>query len=491
MADQLNPNGNPVPVGRVVLRTPGLTGQAKSHPAVAPGMRAAEQPTPEFEEALARELVEPFESVEIAGAREVPVSAAAVRTTALGEPAIELSVEDSGPNWGQFVLYTDESGVTTWNFARDGNLALDPSRGRGERTYVIRRHVAPAPDPRETRGLIGALGKKILKVLVFPIVDRVIGEVGDYFASRWEAAKRPYRIRLFQPDDYRSEEAVPVQDVTWSDLAQGPALMFVHGTFVRSHVGFRGIPRHRFEELYRMYEGRVFAFDHFTLSDDPRQNVEWLFKHIPNGADLELDIVCHSRGGLVSRVLAEKQAEVSLGAKSVTVRKIVFVATPNAGTALADPDHMNDFIDSYTNILNFFPDTGIVEVLEGIITVAKQLAVGTVRGLEGLQSMNPQGRFLADWMNTGARIDGRYFALAANYEPAQSGLAAYKDAVMDRIFGRENDLVVPTSGVYDQNGSAMFPIDERLEFPGRDGIQHSSFFSNPTAMDKLQEWLRT
>ena len=105
---------------------------------------------------------------------------------------------------------------------------------------------------------------------------------------------------------------------------------------------------------------------------------------------LDLDIVAHSRGGLVGRVMAEKQSELSLGSRTVNARKLVFVAAPNAGTILTDAKYLGDLIDTYTNLLNFLPDTGVVEVIEGVITVMKQLAVGTLKGLDGLQAMLPE-----------------------------------------------------------------------------------------------------
>ncbi len=37
-------------------------------------------------------------------------------------------------------------------------------------------------------------------------------------------------------------------------------------------------------------------------------------------------------------------------------------------------------IDTYTNVFNFFPDNGVTEVLEGIVTVAKMIAVGRREG---------------------------------------------------------------------------------------------------------------
>ena len=216
---------------------------------------------------------------------------------------------------------------------------------------------------------------------------------GDYFAHRWETAKRPYRLRFFTPDDYQLPEPPPFDGNAWERIGVGRALLLLHGTFSRAHSGFGSFDGEALATLHQRYDGRVFAFDHFTISEDPRQNAEWLVRAMPDGARLDLDILCHSRGGLVGRVLAERQSEMSLGSRSLAVRHVVFAATPNAGTVLANPDHFGALIDSVTNILQFVPDNGVTEVLETVITAAKHIAVGAMKGLEGLQSMRPGGDF--------------------------------------------------------------------------------------------------
>jgi hypothetical protein len=168
------------------------------------------------------------------------------------------------------------------------------------------------------------------------------------------------------------------------------------------------------------------------------------------------------------------------------------VGSPNAGTILANADHVGDFLDSYTNLLNFIPDAGISDILAGIITVAKQLAVGAVKGLRGLQSMTPGGEF-GQWLNTGPRAgDTQYFALASDYMPGTPGLKELAtDRLMDRIFRVRNDLVVPTDGVFGANGSGFFPIEERVVFQGGDAVGHTGYFANPAVREKIAEWLAT
>ena len=480
----LDAAGGDVKLGTITLRTRGLDGEARVLPpaAFSARTRSAEGTTDALTAVLAGEHVGTQQSFEIQGAR--------TRSLAAAEPTIELEVPDPGPEAGQFVLYTDESGVTTWQFAEPGGQRTR-SLGPSTRRYVI-HHAAPAtPEGAATRGLVSAVGKKLIKVLVFPLIDPLIGQVSETFAERWEAKKRPYGLRPFTPADYRAPDTPALGTDDWRRLGAGRSLLFVHGTFSRAHSAFGGLSADTLTELHRRYGGRVFAFDHFTLSHDPRRNVEWLLAHLPDDASLDLDIVCHSRGGLVSRMLAEKQSAFSLGARSLRVGSVVFVASPNAGTHLADPEHMGTLVDTYTNLLNFIPDNPVTDVLDGVVTVAKQLAVGALGGLGGLQSMRPGGAF-QQWLNAqNGHGDTAYFALGADFTPSQHGFREWvKDRLMDGVFGAENDLVVPTAGVYEANGSGFFPIEERHVFPADAAISHTGFFQHADAQAKLLAWLR-
>ena len=478
-------------LGGVKVVAPGLKGKVQLHEG---GTRekAAQLHAGALFGALDEEGVEVRSTIEIANAQEV----APASRSAGGPPLLEIQLHDPGAANGQMLLTTDESGVVSWHFA-PVEAAASGSRGVGAvgstpattRRYVVPRTVPAAPTGNGSRGLIGLAGSKLFKELVFPLIDPMLGAIGEAFAGRWEAKKRPYGLRTFTPDDYTRENGNPITSEQWAQLGGGRALLLVHGTFSRAHSAFGALPREFVETLHKQYEGRVFAFDHFTLSQDPRQNVNWFLDRMPGDAKLDIDIVCHSRGGLVSRVLNEKQSELSLGSRSIHVGRIVFVGSPNAGTLLADGKHMGDFIDTYTNLLNFIPDAGVSDVITGIVTVAKSLAVGAVGGLKGLQSMRPEGDF-NKWMNGGDRAsDTRYFALTSDYTPSVAGLVSVKNRLMDLIFKGPNDLVVPTDGVFADNGSGFFPIEDRFVFSGTDSLAHTEFFGSRAARDRILGWL--
>jgi pimeloyl-ACP methyl ester carboxylesterase len=348
---------------------------------------------------------------------------------------------------------------------------------------------------QDTRSVLGAVGRQLLKVLVYPVTDIVVGRVADAIATRWEREKRPHRLRHFTPANYRSSVSPSVTKAELEDMAKaGPVLLFIHGTFSTAHGGFGDIPQETMEALHKRYGGRVFAFDHPTLSVDPFENVRWLLGQLPD-APMTVDIVCHSRGGLVSRALAEAPSVSGLDASRVTVRKLVLGATPNQGTLLADPDHMVAMIDRLTTALTLFPTGPVTETLEALVTVVKTLGHGSLNGLDGLRSMCPGGNFLGALNGPGAN-GADYFAIAANYEPVDRGLRALvtggANVVVDQVFeGAENDLVVPTEGVYARNGNARFPVpDARRVVLGADqGTMHTTVFQHPEVSRRLLAWL--
>jgi hypothetical protein len=230
------------------------------------------------------------------------------------------------------------------------------------------------------------------------------------------------------------------------------------------------------EDLHRLYGAGCSPRPLHALAR-PREKRRFLAQ-APEGASLDFDIICHSRGGLVSRMLSEKQGELSLGSRQLRVGKVVFVGAPNAGTSLADPQHMDRVLDVFTNLLNFFPDVG-VPTCDVILGVLKQVAVGALAGLDGLQAMSPGGEF-AKWMNAGPRIgDTRYYAVAANVTPADPGLRHFAlTRGLQKVLKGANDLVVPTQGVFAENGSGFFPIEDTLVLEGTEAVSHTKYFDD-------------
>jgi hypothetical protein len=485
-----------------VLRAPGVQGAVDlSRPLErSAGTRGPEQSTPGLDEALARGSMSELATLEVRTEQVVPPPAeGGLRAPSTGGAAMELEVP-ALPDHAQVVLMVNESGAMTWHFPADSQAwpegARAPTRAGGEGTVTFRipnEVVPPAPGPDGTqRGLVQVLGKKILKVLIHPLTDPILKVAIPQLAGAWEAHNRPARVRWVTPDDYREAGGREVSIGEWAKLAEGRTLLFIHGTFSTIHGGFHGVSRETMAKLHDHYGGRVIGFDHPTLSRSPEQNAAHLLAAVPEG--LAVDIVCHSRGGLVTRLLQQSPSPFGLSTERLDVRRSVFGGVPNAGTILTDADHVVGMLDRLTTALNVLP-TGLPgEILDGLLIVVKVLGRGALNSLPGLISMRPAGEFL-ELLNQAGKA-GEYYAVAADYEPTDAGLRQLVkkagDAAVDRVFGNlPNDLVVPQGGVYEDNGGAGFPVpNDRCLLLGPDrGVMHTTMFADPDVQRALLRWL--
>ena len=322
------PKESPSPIGTVRISTPGLAGRVEVYQSGTAGMRGAESSTAAFRQALDDAGMVEQLTVEITGQRELDTAGGS--RGGGGGSEIVVEVPPPGTGNGQLLLYAAEDGSLSWHLPDDVPPDQVVSRGGDRRTYRLPREVVLA-DPASAggqRGILGAVGSKLFKILVFPLIDPILGKVGDYFAGRWEQKNRRNLVRWFDPGDYRRADVAAFAAPDWTRVSGGTALLFIHGTTAQSNTAFDQLPAETLTELGRRYGGRVFALDHFTISVTPHDNIRWLAEQLAalgGGSPLTLDIVSHSRGGLVGRVLAERAADVGLAGK-VTVRNLVMVA---------------------------------------------------------------------------------------------------------------------------------------------------------------------
>ena len=484
------------------IRAPGVTGSATLQQPSSQQSRARSRSdadgTAALDQAFANTEVDEIKQIDLTTQTGPRAAAGAPLRSVDGQDALELQVPDFGQEYGQLVLSCDEAGGLRWHLPITDDLQVESPQTRGS-GGVKRFRIPAAPRPPSTadsaksRSLLGIAGRKLLKVLVYPVTDPIVGFVGDKLAARWEAGHRPYGLRTFDPSNFSQPTTTTLDANDWQRLSSGRALLFIHGTFSTAHGAFGQIDPATFAALHQHYGGRVFAFNHFTLSDDPKTNIEWLTANVPAGRPLNCDVICHSRGGLVARVLAEQRVA---SASPITVGRVVFVGVPNKGTLLAEPDHMVSMIDRLTTAVNVLPTGFVTEILEALITAVKTIGHGALKGLDGLRAMQPGGDFLK-WLNVPSKHKLEYFGISSNYEPGDEGLRAMvKNAAINRILDTifedaGNDLVVPEAGVHVANGGTLFPITQSrlLTIAPEAGVSHVTFFSHPATNKKLTEWL--
>jgi hypothetical protein len=409
--------------------------------------------------------------------------AAADIETPDGEPAVLLRVPPLGPKVEHAVLYTDEAGVSRWIYPLVHTAPTDATDGP---EFLLPRDPAPLPPTKEraSRGELTKLGRRMVRVLAWATED-IIGKGALALASAWEQRRRPYAMRGFPLDG-----TLPVD---WEALRGGRALLLVHGTFSTAADAFALMPACTWDALGQLYGGRIFAFDHPSLHHSPADNVREMHSMLPPGIDLEVDVITHSRGGLVARELLQQPP---MGSARLRVRRAIFVAAPHRGTVLTDSEHGIEMLDRYTNLFTELPDNAFTIGVEALFMLAKLAYHGAMRGLPGLTAMLPQGPYLQR-LDGGAVHAALFHAISSDFKPRGSTLLSRfgwkaADAAIDGIFGEGNDGVVPTAGGYElrRTGSG-FPIadGERLVFGHPDGIHHLNFFGHARTGAKLVEWL--
>jgi len=424
-------------------------------------------------------------SVVLSGVIELdaPKIAAGPKVRSAGKGAPRLIVK-ARPEQDYAMLHTDEVGRKRWIF---------PEKGTGTSKAATSVFMLPetAPIPRSLakesrddskRGLVTSTMRRLVTIVTW-VASPLIKTAAQKIALAWEGEKRPYGLWQVAAD---AQLVAP----DWSQFDAAPALLMIHGTFSTPVAGFGSLMENdEFAALHARYQGRVLALAHPSLSSSPEANVDWLLGQLPGNTKWTgtLDIICHSRGGLLARDLA---ARAALG-DAPRVDRVCQVGTPNLGTVLADPKRWVNFLDAYTNCLTFLPDTAATIILEGLLCVVKIIGTGAADGLPGLVAMNPNGPWIKAIATRGSG-DVRWFTIGTNYEPAGDFAKGFIDRVggkvadiaVDAFFESNNDMVVPSVGCH---APGVKPIDSLALDDGL--TTHTSYFQSKEVRQALMRWL--
>jgi hypothetical protein len=453
-------------------------------------------------------------AVEAAGMRQVlsvPLDDMTVAPAPTSAPYVEMSVQAPDPDEGQVVMEVDQiTGLIRWHLDVDATATAAGVAGEArpefqadaspvvragrQQTFRIPVEQAAVGDPNgsQQRGLLGIGIRTVLHLIRFP-VEAAAAAAGDIAVGWWENKNRPHALDLVTPETVGQPIAgAGVTADRLAHLSDQPFLVLVHGTFSTVRGGFDGLTTATsgldFAELYRRYDGRVLGFDHPTLHVDPETNADWFLKRLPTDRPLTLDLLTHSRGGLVGRRIADQKLATAAGRPAPQIRTLVHVGTPNAGTVLASPARWTTLIDVFSNLFSLLPDEPATATIQAVIELVKQLATGAFNGLPGLTAMDPKNPAVASANGPGAAaMAGMIRAVASDYTPLQG--ARKQEALnllVDRFFGSDNDFVVPTSGVFD---AGAYRVSDPYVAPKSAGVSHTTYFRDLGVRGKLGEWL--
>lgn len=442
----------------------------------------------------------------------VPQRDAGLRAHSEVAPQVEVEV---GPEEGAVLLVEGESGIYGWRLPEETGGVPAVRRGIAQVLRFDLGAQTPMGLQRGDRawwrhGVVAWLADRLtepLRVFVLKFAARASIDL----AVQW----------------IEGELAPGLVDLSGDDLAQwvhrpgavraaarGPerVLLFVHGTFSSTRDCFGHLLRHdagrKFLRRARLGYHRVIGFDHRTLAEGPDANAVALEEAIaaiglPDRS--VIDLVAHSRGGLVTRQFAMRLGQRAGGP---TLGRMVHVACTNDGTQLADPENWATMVDLYTNIA--LAGARVAALLPGGAAVQPWMSFGIrtlgrfVQALSevaisdahvpGLAAMRPGSEFIRG-LKAGNRGPERVFYVIADFESRFNpsigitrGLAEWlADGVTDRLLGEANDLVVHTGSM-----TALEPRparDQVLDFGRTGDVHHTVYFVSERVMAALGDWL--
>ncbi|MBE2243390.1 MAG: CHAT domain-containing protein [Burkholderiaceae bacterium] len=396
-------------------------------------------------------------------------------------------------------------------------------------------------------GLVSRVSALVLDAAGDPILDAArkragnAAEVGVSWAGTkalmWAVESRLDRA----PGLYQwSGAAQQASDLTPPDAAalaaaaakQQPLLVFIHGT-ASSTLGSFGDLQSGARDIWAVIERRfpagVFAFEHRTLSESPIENALQLARALPAGA--RLNLVSHSRGGLVADLLclanfeplidtyqsdlpgtgdadaaeaarvkgelgtahAEQRAQLrelaaELRAKQFVVQRYVRVASPAQGTKLASAN-FDLFLSGVLTLIGqvpyFFGNPLYSAFKRVVLEIAKNRTnPHLVPGIEAMLPDSPMAGLLrAAQPQPGVQMAVIAGDIEGGHLLQRLGVLLSDFVFFDNTF---NDLVVDTAsmlgGIAPQAGSKVL-------FERGAEVSHFRYFTNADTRGALRDWL--
>lgn len=340
----------------------------------------------------------------------------------------------------------------------------------------------------------------------------------DVEAARADTSRQWPALR-----EWKNGKLVPTDSV----IGNGKVLVFVHGTFSNNDNLFKDLNadnnpsgKQFLADLLKkdsvgktVNYDQVLTFDHYTVSRNPVLNALELSR-IMATSTADVDIICHSRGGLVTRWFMEV-----FDRPNRSHRRAVLVGSPLHGTSLAAPDRIRNSINLFTNIgkelgttLTLIPFTQVAGFLMKLVfsvgnVVSKvplmDAAVSMIPGLAAMSRV--ENNYELNALSQRANLPLRYFAVTSEFTPPPIGWKFWNvfcafgqraAAAADNLIFRDangnpckNDLVVDTLSMTEYAFPANPPVDLVFTFGPDDHVFHTAYFQQPKTIDFIRKSL--
>ena len=297
--------------------------------------------------------------------------------------------------------------------------------------------------------------------------------------------------------------------------AGGRVLLLVHGTFSNGEQlisEFRASPAgQQFLKRAQAHYDQILSFGHPTLSVSPMLNARALALAFA-GSSAQVDVVAHSRGGLVARWWVD-----GFERRPDRVNRVILVGVPIAGTSLASPVRLRaslNLIATFGRAVSVASNaaaaaapfmafvSGIFQILSSVTSLAARTpaidaGLAMVPGLAAMQRVSNSAEIRS--LRSGPDVRARYFAVRANFESADPKWSFWKlfrglpqraaDFAADAVFDGENDLVVDSVSMDEFGAGAILPRNRVLDFGTTDEVHHTSYFRSAKTIAFLESSL--
>jgi hypothetical protein len=340
----------------------------------------------------------------------------------------------------------------------------------------------------------------------------------DVEAARADTSRQWPALR-----EWKNGKLVPTDSVA----SNGKILVFVHGTFSNNDNLFKDLNadtnpagKQFLADLLKkdaagntLNYDQVLTFDHYTVSRGPLLNALELSR-IMATSTADVDIICHSRGGLVTRWFMEVFDRPNRSHK-----RAVLVGSPLHGTSLAAPDRIRNSINLFTNIgkelgktLTLIPFTQVAGSLMQLVfsvgnVVSKvplmDAAVSMIPGLAAMSRV--ENNYELNALSQRASLPLQYFAVTSEFTPPPIGWKFWNvfcafgqraAAAADNLIFRDangnpckNDLVVDTLSMTEYAFPAVPHVDSVCTFGPDEHVFHTVYFQNAKTIDFIRKSL--
>jgi hypothetical protein len=418
-------------------------------------------------------------SRQIGGLGVFPISEAEVAGPPVGQRR-RLRWRGETDPIGVATLVLNEEGVLLWH---EGTVARSLAGRRG------RRGVPAAPEG------------EVVDLYEFQRLE--CNEIGNALRHLDDSLNRNQGLREFRDGTWHPADAV---------TGKKRRLLIVHGTF--SECGaitdaiLAGPDGPAFLKRAAKRYDQILGFDHPTLSVGPTLNAFDLARLLARSRG-PLDVIAHSRGGLVARWLLE-----GFGVEAGPCRAVL-VGSPLGGTSLASPPQLRRSLSVLSNIgaalqaVGFAPSIAnpfvavplaLLRIAASVITVAAKApildaAVAIVPGLSA-QSRTGDNQEIARIKSVRLAAPPEYFVVRSNFEPTAAEWRFWQwfrkdriaDAAADHVFAGPNDLVVDTESMTEFS-KGTFSAERVLDFGTNPTVHHVNYFQQTRTVEFMEERL--